>query len=252
MSDIAKELRNLIRTTKALRAENGCPWDKKQTFETLRTYVIEEAYEVVEAIDSEDILNLKEEVGDLLLQVLFLSNIAEEKNLFNLSHVLVTLNDKLIRRHPHVFGDRKAQDEEEALSIWNEQKSKENKNKSHEFSKSAPSLIRAIDISKSYSKSGLDFPSEESILLKLASEIKEFREASLSKDVASIEDELGDILFTVANICRIKKVNPEIALNNSSDKFNERAKIFLRLKSEGAKDEDAWDKAKLILKERSK
>ena len=128
MSDIAKELRNLIRTTKALRAENGCPWDKKQTFETLRTYVIEEAYEVVEAIDSEDILNLKEEVGDLLLQVLFLSNIAEEKNLFNLSHILVALNDKLIRRHPHVFGDRKAQDEEEALSIWNEQKSKENKN----------------------------------------------------------------------------------------------------------------------------
>jgi len=252
LSDIEKKFRNLIKTTKALRAEGGCPWDKKQTFETLRTYIIEEAYEVIEAIDNGDISNLKEEVGDLLLQVLFISNIAEEKDLFNLSDVLVALDDKLIRRHPHVFGDRKAGNEKEALDIWNEQKLKEDNYKSQEFSKITPSLIRAIDISKSYSKSGLDFPSEASILLKLQSEINEFNEASLSEDSVNIEDELGDILFTVANICRIKKINPEIALNKSSDKFNERAKIFLRLKSEGAKDKDAWEKAKLTLKKRTK
>jgi MazG family protein len=117
-----ERIRELINLTKALRAEGGCPWDRKQTFLSLRNYIIEEAYEVVDAISRNDIGNLKEEVGDLLLQVLFITNIAEEESMFTFEDVILELSDKLIRRHPHVFGDKSAKDENEALKIWDEQK----------------------------------------------------------------------------------------------------------------------------------
>ena len=248
MSDIENKFINLIKITKSLRSENGCPWDKKQTFESLRTYIIEEAYEVIDAIQDKNFSNLTEETGDLLLQILFISNIAEEENLFTLEDVVSVLSSKLIRRHPHVFGDKNVKDDKEALELWNKQKALEKKGLKKEVSKVLPSLARAVEISKEFSKQGLDFPSEDDVLTKLESEIKEFEDVRFGSNKVDIEEELGDILFTVANLCRIKSINPEIALNRSTDKFNKRAKIFLKQKAKGESNTTAWEKAKLQVK----
>ena len=252
MKSPEERIRELINLTKALRAEGGCPWDRKQTFLSLRNYIIEEAYEVVDAISRNDIGNLKEEVGDLLLQVLFITNIAEEESMFTFEDVILELSDKLIRRHPHVFGDESAKDENEALKIWEEQKALENKGENKDFPKTLPSLKRAVKISKFFSKDGLDFKSVKEVHRKLESEILEFDEAYKRNSKSDIEEELGDILFTVANLCRLNKIDPEIALNQSSDKFLERAKIFLAIKTNYLNDEDAWEEAKLTLKKRRK
>ena len=252
MKSPEERIRELINLTKALRAEGGCPWDRKQTLLSLRNYIIEEAYEVVDAISRNDIDNLKEEVGDLLLQVLLIANIAEEETMFTFEDVILELSDKLIRRHPHVFGDKSAKDENEALKIWEEQKALENKGENKDFPKTLPSLKRAVKISKFFSKDGLDFKSATEVYRKLESEILEFDEAYKRNSKSDIEEELGDILFTVANLCRLNKIDPEIALNQSSDKFIERAKIFLAIKANYLNDEDAWEKAKLTLKERKK
>jgi len=239
----------LLKITKKLRSEEGCPWDRKQNFESLKLHIIEESYEVLEAIDSKDYQNLKEEIGDLLLQILFVSNIAEEKTLFTLEDAVNDLSEKLIRRHPHVFGDKVARDSEEAKYIWNQEKIKEGKIHKKEFLKSSPSLIRAIDISKAFAKSGLEWDSSEKVLQVLLDEIKEFKEAVEKKDNPLIEEEIGDILFTVANLCRKKDINPEIALNKSSDKFLKRATLFIDLRKKfiDLSDEEIWKKAKLIL-----
>ena len=191
-------------------------------------------------------------MGDLLLQVLFITNIAEEETMFTLEDVILVLSDKLIRRHPHVFGDESAKDENEALKIWEEQKALENKGENKDFPKTLPSLKRAIKISKFFSKDGLDFKSVKEVHSKLESEILEFDEAYKRNSKSNIEEELGDILFTVANLCRLNKIDPEIALNQSSDKFIERAKIFLAIKANYLNDEDAWEEAKLTLKKRKK
>ena len=252
MKSPEERIRELINLTKALRAEGGCPWDRKQTLLSLRNYIIEEAYEVVDAISRNDIDNLKEEVGDLLLQVLFIANIAEEETMFTFEDVILELSDKLIRRHPHVFGDESAKDENEALKIWEEQKVLENKGENKDFPKTLPSLKRAVKISKFFSKDGLDFKSVKEVHSKLESEILEFDEAYKRNSKSDIEEELGDILFTVANLCRLNKIDPEIALNQSSDKFLERAKIFLAIKTNYLNDEDAWEEAKLTLKKRKK
>ena len=252
MKSPEERIRELINLTKALRAEGGCPWDRKQTLLSLRNYIIEEAYEVVDAISRNDIGNLKEEVGDLLLQVLFIANIAEEETMFTFEDVILELSDKLIRRHPHVFGDESAKDENEALKIWEEQKALENKGENKDFPKTLPSLKRAVKISKFFSKDGLDFKSVKEVHSKLESEILEFDEAYKRNSKSDIEEELGDILFTVANLCRLNKIDPEIALNQSSDKFLERAKIFLAIKTNYLNDEDAWEEAKLTLKKRKK
>ena len=252
MKSPEERIRELINLTKALRAEGGCPWDRKQTLLSLRNYIIEEAYEVVDAISRNDIGNLKEEVGDLLLQVLFITNIAEEESMFTFEDVILELSDKLIRRHPHVFGDESAKDENEALKIWEEQKALENKGENKDFPKTLPSLKRAVKISKFFSKDGLDFKSVKEVHSKLESEILEFDEAYKRNSKSDIEEELGDILFTVANLCRLNKIDPEIALNQSSDKFLERAKIFLAIKTNYLNDEDAWEEAKLTLKKRRK
>ena len=243
----------LIRITKKLRSEDGCPWDKEQTLESLRSHIIEESYEVIEAIDLKDYENLKEELGDLLLQILLISNIAEEQSLFSLEDVIDTHSKKLIRRHPHVFGERIAKNADEAKAIWNEEKINEKTKEKDRFSKSFPSLIRAIDISKSYSKLDLDWESSEELLEVLFSEIKEYQEAVRKKNQLLTEEEIGDILFTLANLCRKEKVNPEIALNKSSDKFLKRAKIFINLKKDinNLSDEEIWKQAKLLAKESS-
>ena len=136
----------LVKITKKLRSEDGCPWDKEQTFETLRSHIIEESYETISAIDMKDYDNLNEELGDLLLQILLVSNIAEEKKLFTIEDVIGELSKKLVRRHPHVFGNKSAKDANEAKEIWNREKMKEPNKDKVIPSKSFPSLIRAVDI----------------------------------------------------------------------------------------------------------
>ena len=171
---IGKRFEKLVTIVERLRAPDGCPWDREQTLESLRSHIVEESYEVIEAIDLKDYNNLKEELGDLLLQILLISNIAEEQNLFSLEDVIGTHSRKLIRRHPHVFGERVAKNADEAKKIWNEEKVNEKNNEKDRFSKSFPSLIRAVDISNNYSKLDLDWESSEELLEVLFSEIKEY------------------------------------------------------------------------------
>ena len=172
-------LDKLIDITKKLRSEDGCPWDKKLTLKDLKSYILEEAYEIIDALEKNDKDNIKEEAGDLLLQIIFISNICEENKDFNFSDVILQLSDKLIRRHPHVFGNKIADTAEDAKEIWDYQKKSEKiKGK---LNSDTPN-IRAIKISKEYAQKGLEFSSSNDILNKLIEEINEFEVASNNKN----------------------------------------------------------------------
>ena len=236
--------KKLIETTKQLRSENGCPWDKEQTFDSLKPYIIEEAYEVISALDNNDYKNLKEEVGDLLLQVLFISNIAEEEDAFNIDDVISELNKKLIERHPHVFGEKTAKTSNEAKKIWDKQKKEEKPNR--DLSLVYPSTYRAIKVSKFYSKKGLEFTDINEVFDKLNEEIHEFRDALITKNKSDMQSEMGDILFTISNLCRLNNLDPEIALSDSTNKFINRAEKYEKIKNNNdISNNEAWDKAKL-------
>ena len=250
-----EKFNNLVKITKRLRSKDGCPWDKEQTFESLRSHLIEESYEVISAINEKDYINLNEELGDILLQILLISNIAEEENIFTIEQVIEKLSEKLIRRHPHVFGDRTAKNSDDAKKIWEEQKNRESNQTKSPRSKSFPSLIRAVEISKYYSKvSNLDWESSSDLLQVLDDEKNELQAVLKKGNEKEIEEELGDVLFTIANLCRKENINPEIALNESSDKFVKRADVFLKLRSElpDLSEDELWDKAKSITKKSSK
>ena len=212
-------LDKLIDITKKLRSEDGCPWDKKLTLKDLKSYILEEAYEIIDALEKNDKDNIKEEAGDLLLQIIFISNICEENKDFNFSDVILQLSDKLIRRHPHVFCNKIADTAEDAKEIWDYQKKSE-KTKG-KLNSDTPN-IRAIKISKEYAQKGLEFSSSNDILNKLIEEINEFEVASNNKNFENMEDEIGDIIFTCLNLCRFNKINPDIALARSVKKFQNR------------------------------
>lgn len=243
-------LDKLIDITKKLRSEDGCPWDKKLTLKDLKSYIIEEAYEIIDALEKNDKDNIKEEAGDLLLQIIFISNICEENKDFNFSDVILQLSDKLIRRHPHVFGNKIADTAEDAKEIWDYQKKSE-KTKG-KLNSDTPN-IRAIKISKEYAQKGLEFSSSNEILNKLIEEINEFEVASNNKNFENMEDEIGDIIFTCLNLCRFNKINPDIALARSVKKFQNRSqKFFEILDKENIDTNKAWNKAKLITNESTK
>ena len=236
--------------TKKLRSEDGCPWDKKLTLKDLKSYILEEAYEIIDALEKNDKDNIKEEAGDLLLQIIFISNICEENKDFNFSDVILQLSDKLIRRHPHVFGNKIADTAEDAKEIWDYQKKSE-KTKG-KLNSDTPN-IRAIKISKEYAQKGLEFSSSNEILNKLIEEINEFEVASNNKNFENMEDEIGDIIFTCLNLCRFNKINPDIALARSVKKFQNRSqKFFEILDKENIDTNKAWNKAKLITNESTK
>ena len=243
-------LDKLIDITKKLRSEDGCPWDKKLTLKDLKSYILEEAYEIIDALEKNDKDNIKEEAGDLLLQIIFISNICEENKDFNFSDVILQLSDKLIRRHPHVFGNKIADTAEDAKEIWDYQKKSEKvKGK---LNSDTPN-IRAIKISKEYAQKGLEFSSSNDILNKLIEEINEFEVASNNKNFENMEDEIGDIIFTCLNLCRFNKINPDIALAKSVKKFQNRSqKFFEILDKENIDTNKAWNKAKLITNESTK
>ena len=218
-------LEKLIEVIQVLRSENGCVWDRAQTHESLRPNMLEEAYEAVEAINKGDILNLREELGDVLLQVLLHSQIASESNEFNIEDVAKELKDKLIHRHPHVFGSEKADTPEEVIQNWEKLKQEEKKDRKSQMDgipKSLPALAAAQKISKRAVKVGFEWDKVETLLDCIKSEYKEFKEAVEKKDQTSMEDEMGDILFATVNLARWYKIDAEQALLKANQKFMKR------------------------------
>ncbi len=214
---------DLVEIVKILRSENGCDWDKVQTHESIRMDLIEEAYEAAEAIDAANTEHLKEELGDLLLQVVFHARIEDEKESFDFDDVCDGISKKLVFRHPHVFGELKLDGAEQVLENWD--KIKRNA-KSQSFSDSLedipkvlPSLMRAQKIGKRAARSGLDFADTKACLEGLKSEITELENALESGGEAQIREVLGDILFSCANLARFLKINSEKALTDASNKF---------------------------------
>jgi len=204
-----------------LRAPGGCPWDRKQTPESLKPYVIEEAYEVIGAIEKGDWDELREELGDLLLQVVFQARIAEEEGRFAIADVVQGIHTKLVRRHPHVFGDATAADAEEVLANWEKIKQAEKAGRSvvAGVDPRLPALQRAWRMQKKVSKVGFDWERPEGALEKLEEEIGEFRRAREEEGPERAEEEMGDALFALVNVARLAGINPEEALKKSVAKF---------------------------------
>lgn len=215
-------LERLRAIVSALRGPGGCPWDREQTHASLRAGLIEEAYEVIDAIDAGDEANLREELGDLLLQVVFHSQIAEDEGRFDLNAVAHEHCEKLIRRHPHVFGDHQCEDSAEVLRRWDEIKRAEKGSAPESaldgVSKAFPALLHAEKIQKKAAKVGFDWPDVVPVFAKVREELAEIEAAPPEK----IEEEIGDLLFSVVNLARKLKVDAETALHGATQKFSSR------------------------------
>lgn len=220
-------INNLLRIVKVLRGPDGCPWDKKQTHHSIRQHVIEEAYEVVDAIDNYDIDNLVEELGDLLFQVVFHAELGSEEGYFNFSDVVTNLCKKMYFRHPHVFGDVKADNAEDALISWENSKLKEKNLTTYtdnlkNVPKALSTLSRSYKIQKRAAEVGFDWPDAEGAVLKIKEELLEFIEEYNNDNIENMEEEFGDLLFALVNFARFKRINPDIALNKTINKFIDR------------------------------
>lgn len=214
-------LDDLINTIKILRSPQGCEWDRQQTHESIRQNMLEEAYEAAEAIDEGNIEHLKEELGDVLLQVLLHSQIAQDNSEFDIQDVAKMLNDKLIHRHPHVFGKNKTNDTKEILANWEKLKLEEktDRKKTLDGIGKLPALLKAMKISKRAVRAGFEWQNYAQLSDCFNSEIEEFKEA---KTFEEKEEELGDILFSLVNIARWNKIDPEVALSKANAKFTKR------------------------------
>ena len=220
-----KNLEELIQVVAKLRAPDGCPWDREQTHQSLRPNMLEEAYEAVDAIDENNMPHLREELGDVLLQVLLHSQIASEKGDFDIEAVAKELKDKLIHRHPHVFGNAKIDNAQDVLKAWDKLKAEEKterKSAMDGLSKSQPALVLAQKISKRAVKVGFEWPDEQSLYDCFYSEIEEFKQAQKEQDKKHMEEEYGDILFAAVNLARWNKIDAEQALLKANKKFEKR------------------------------
>lgn len=249
-------LNKLVDLIGVLRSENGCPWDREQTHLSLRPNMVEEAYEAIDAINSGDMSHLKEELGDVLLQVILHSQIAKEEHAFDIEDVAKGLHDKIIHRHPHVFGNTKVNTPEEALQSWDKIKKEE---KSHRksamdgVSKAQSSLMSAQKISKKAVKCGFEWPDEKTLYECIESEFKEFAEAKKEQDMTHMEEEMGDILFAVVNLARWNKIDAEQALIKANQKFMTRFRKMEELATKPLEEysfdeyDALWKKAKTEL-----
>lgn len=251
-----KNLEELIDVVAKLRAPDGCPWDREQTHTSLRPNMLEEAYEAVDAIDENDMAHLREELGDVLLQVLLHSQIASESNEFTLDDVAKELKEKLIHRHPHVFGSAKINNADDVLKTWDKLKSEEKterKSAMDGLSRSQAALISAQKISKRAVKTGFEWPNEESLYDCVMSEIEEFKEAEIEKDKNHMEEEMGDILFAIVNLARWNKIDAEQALLKANKKFEKRFRKMEDLATKPLNDysfeefDNLWKQAKKSL-----
>lgn len=243
-------LEKLVETIKILRSPNGCDWDRAQTHKTIRQNMLEEAYEAVDAINSGDTKHLKEELGDVLLQVVLHAQIAEDEGEFNIEDVAGEINEKLIRRHPHVFGGLKVSSVDEILDNWEEIKKQEKTHRKSALdgiSKSQSALMAATKLSKKAVKVGFEWANIDDVWSCLESEIAEFKNAKSFEDK---EEEFGDILFALVNVARWNKIDPEQALIRSNTKFEKR---FRDMEKNATKElcelslsewDELWQKAK--------
>jgi tetrapyrrole methylase family protein / MazG family protein len=268
MSSAHRPFAELVEIMARLRAPGGCPWDREQTRATLRPFLLEETYEVLDALDSGDVGALKEELGDLLLQVVFHAQLATEQEEFTIDDVARSINSKLIRRHPHVFGDAVADTPEVVLQNWEQIKAGERRKKSGDGSpfqgvpKTLPALLQAVRLQETAARVGFDWPSDEGVLEKLYEEIGELREARAELDQAHMEEEFGDMLFLLANLARHWHIDPENALRDTCRKFIDRWTLMQQFADEAGRSlegmtleamDGLWDRAKALLRrERSK
>jgi MazG family protein len=247
----------LVALMTRLRGPDGCPWDRKQTLASLKPFIVEEAYEVVDAIDRDERSALAEELGDFLLQAVFVAEITREEGTFDIYDVITRIHDKLVRRHPHVFGDVEAKDAEQVLVNWeklqNEERKAENKSVLAGVPQSLPALLKASRLTEKASRVGFDWRRAEEVFAKIDEEVEELREAVEEKDQQKIHDEIGDLLFSIANIARKLEVNAEEALQSANRKFTRRFESMERtVRGEGRnldqlslEQMDAlWDQAK--------
>jgi tetrapyrrole methylase family protein / MazG family protein len=259
----------LVAVMARLRAPGGCPWDREQTHATLRTYLIEEAYEVLEALDARDDQKFPEELGDLLLQVLFHSQIATEESRFTIIDVIREIYDKMIRRHPHVFGEIHAKDSAEVLRNWEIIKAEERRKQGIASTKkptaesmldgvprSLPALLQGYQLTRRAARVGFDWHNIDGIFDKLTEETNELREALNKNRTSEIENEVGDIFFVAVNLARFLKIDPEIAMTQANSKFTRRFQEMERLaQQDGAtfaqvpreQMESLWEQAKTNL-----
>ena len=227
MDETLNSLSKLIKITGTLMGEDGCPWDKVQTRESLKPYLVEETYEVLEALDENDPEKIKDELGDLLYQIIFHSKISSLKGEFDFRDVIDNLSGKMVRRHPHVFKDGKLSTPDQVIEQWEDIKKKE-KNKKNQKSIldsipiNLPSLIRAQKIQKKAAKKGFDWERINDVFDKLDEEILEFKEAVLAKKNMGIQSEIGDIIFVITNISKFYKIDAEEALRSTNNKFIKR------------------------------
>ncbi len=219
----------LVELMERLRAPGGCPWDREQTFDTIKPFLLEETYEVMDAIDARAWPELAAELGDLLLQPVFFSQMAAEENLFRIEDALDAITGKLIRRHPHVFADETAKTEGDVRKRWNEIKAEEKRTKGEPVTtllgsvpRFLPALAEAQQITSRAAQAGFDWENAGHVLEKLQEELREFDEARARGSQADVEDELGDLLFVLVNLARFVKVDPEQALRKTNAKFRQR------------------------------
>lgn len=251
-----KAIDELVQVMDKLLSPEGCPWDREQTHESLTRYLIEESYEVIEAIDERDMNKLREELGDLLLQVVFHAALAEREKSFTLDDVINTVSQKMINRHPHVFGEMDLNTSEEVLQVWEGFKKREGKKTLLEgIPKSLPALLRAYKLQEKAARVGFDWPEVSGAVEKLQEEVSEFLSAAENAEPSQMENEMGDIIFAVVNIARMSGIEPEQALQRSNDKFVRRfAYIESSILGEGRTLDEAglekmdklWEKAKQL------
>ncbi len=254
----------LVGVMARLRGPGGCPWDREQTHETLRTYLIEEAYEVLDALDGADEVKFAEELGDLLLQIVFHAEMAEEAGRFNIVDVIREIYEKMIRRHPHVFGEKQAKDAAEVLRNWEIIKKAERVAKGaveEEKTESAldgvprslPALLEGYQLTRKAARIGFDWENVDGIFEKLREETEELQQVLEKRGSKEIEGEVGDILFAAMNLARFLKIDPEIAMKKASGKFASRFREMERVarkegktlgEMERGRMEEMWEEAK--------
>ena len=254
----------LVGVMARLRAPGGCPWDREQTHATLRTFLIEEAYEVLDALDGADDVKFAEELGDLLLQVVFHAQMAKEEGRFDIVDVIREIYEKMIRRHPHVFGEKRAKDAAEVLRNWEiikkeERRAKEGAKEETAESlldgvpRSLPALLEGYQLTRKAARIGFDWENVEGIFEKLREETEELRQVLEKRGGKEAEDEVGDMLFAAVNLARFLKIDPEIAMKRASGKFSRRFRAMERkARKEGTtlaqvpreRMEEMWDEAK--------
>ena len=257
------EYNDLLKIMSMLRAPNGCPWDREQDHKSLKRYLIEEAYEVLEAIDEESPAKLCDELGDLLLQVVFHAQIAKENQQFDLGDVIHGVSAKMINRHRHVFGGEEAETPDDVMTIWEKVKKEEKGQKTQTqvlngVPSNLPALMRSFKVQQKAAQVGFDWDDIKDAMQKIKEEFDELEQAYNNKNEANIEEELGDLLFAVVNVSRFLKIQPELALTATTNKFIRRfeyveqcaAKEGKQLTDMSLSEMDAfWDESKKLERE---